>query len=441
MKRIFTPILCLFVFYSVKAQTPDCTTNLFPANLATDVNPVPSITLKWKPVQGALSYNIYLSAKTPPMQIIGSSLSDTFNFLTPDYGNTYYWYVVPVGANGAAIGCGANTTSFKTMAPPPPPANDNCSGATDITSGVLTGSTIGATQSQPATLCGSYVGSADDDVWYQFTAKNTGSVLLNLTSTGDFDGVVEVFSGSCGSLSSITCSDATQNGGAEQITLNAVQGTNYKVRVYSFGSALGNRGSFSLSAVSTSLPVSLVNFKGQRVGNNNVLSWTTATELNNKGFEVQSSFNGSDFKPLSFVASKANNGNSSSVLNYQFTDSKATSANEYYRLMQTDKDGHSSYSNVVLIKGGGINTLTLNSIYPNPAKNNLNVILTSPENKAITLVITDITGKTVRKQNFALNGGGNNLDVDITKLPSGSYFMKAICSNGCQTAVSKFVKE
>lgn len=440
MKKNLTLLICLFLIYGLKAQTP-CAINVSPANTSTNVNPVPYITLKWTPVPGAISYNIYLSAKKPPMQIIGSSLSDTFNFHNAEYGNTYYWYVVPIGISGVAIGCEANTTSFQTNAPPSPPANDDCSGATNITSTILTGSTIGATQSLPADLCGSYTGSADDDVWYQFTAQSTGSVILNLSCSVDFDGVLEVFKGTCGSLSAISCSDALQNGGEEQITVNAVQGTNYKVRVYSFGSLLGNRGSFSISAVSSSLPVSLVSFKGVREGNNNILSWSTATELNNKGFNVQYSFNGRDFKTLSFVASKANNGNSSSVLNYQFTDSKATNSNKYYRLMQVDKDGNSNYSNVILIKGGAISSLSLNSIYPNPAKNSLNVIITSPENKAISLIITDLTGKTVHKENFSVSNGGNNLDVDIAKLPSGSYFVKAICSDGCQTATSKFVKE
>lgn len=440
MKKNFTLIICLFFIYGLKAQT-SCTTNVSPVNASTNINPVPYITLKWKPVAGAVTYNIYLSVKSPAMQIIGSSLSDSFNFMNADYGNLYNWHVVPIGANGASVGCEANSTSFQTAPPPPPPANDNCDGATDITSAVLTGSTIGATQSQPAAHCGSYTGSADDDVWYQFTAQSSGNVLINLKCTDDFDGVLQVFSGTCGSLSEKGCSDVLQNGGDEQITFTAVEGTNYKVRVYSFGSMLGNRGSFSISATSASLPVSLLNFKGQRVGSSNVLSWSTASELNNKGFEVQSSFNGRDFKALSFVTSKANNGNSSSVINYQFTDSKATNASEYYRLMQTDKDGHTSYSNIVLIKGGTIDGFRLNSIYPNPAKNSVNVIITSPENKAITLIITDITGKTVGKQNFSLNNGGNNVDVDIAKLPSGSYFMKAICNDGCKTAISKFVKE
>jgi hypothetical protein len=56
-------------------------------------------------------------------------------------------------------------------------------------------------------------------------------------------------------------------------------------------------------------------------------------------------------------------------------------------------------------------------------------------------MITDITGKTVQKQAFSIVDGGNNLDMNIAKLPAGSYFIKAICKDGCQTPVTKFVKQ
>ena len=441
MKKNFTLIICLILTIGLKAQVP-CTTNVSPANGSTDISPVPYVTLKWTLVPGAVSYNVYLSSKVPPTDLIGSSITDSFNYTNAAFSNVYNWYVVPIDANGNSMSnCGANSTSFITSAPPPRPVNDDCDAATDITSTVISASTIGATQSQPADPCGGYTGTADDDIWFQFTAKSTGSVIITLNCSPNFDGVLEIFKGDCGSLTSISCSDAVGRGGTEQATINALVGTSYKVRVYSFGSSLNDEGSFSVSSTGSALPILLVSFKGERVGNNNVLSWSTATELNNKGFNVQYSFNGRDFDNLSFVASKVSSGNSSSVLNYQYTDNKATGANEYYRLMQTDKDGQSNYSNVVMIKGGGINTLSLNAIYPNPAKNSLNLIITSPENKQINLVITDITGQTLSRKNYVVSAGGSNLQLDISNLPSGSYFIKAICSDGCQTATSKFVKE
>lgn len=440
MKKTFTLIILSFLFISLKAQVPTCATNVSPVNASTNVSPTPYITLKWNPVPGAVLYNVYLDAKLPPTTLVGTVLTDSLNFYNANYSTIYYWYVVPVNGTGSALGCGANTTSFITSAPPPAPSNDDCSGATNLTTS-QTGTTLGATQSQPADPCGGFTGSADDDVWYQFTALTTGAVTINLEGSSNFDGVLEVFKGTCGSLTEVACSDATQAGGTETINLNAIAGTNYKIRVYSFGPNLSDRGTFTISAAGAPLPISLLTFNGEHSGNTNILSWSTATEINNQGFEVEYSFNGNDFRNLAFVNSKQNSKNSGTVLNYQYTDTKGIGGNIYYRLMQIDKDGRTNYSNVILIKGNPVNVLSLNAVYPNPAKDKLNVIVSSPVNNNINIIISDLAGKTVKRQAFSVVNGGNNLNFDVSLLPAGSYFIKAICNNGCETAVSKFVKE
>jgi hypothetical protein len=441
MKKISTLIVLCFFLVGVQAQAPSCTTNLLPVNGATNVNPYPYVTFKWSPVAGAVSYDVYVSTKIPPKQLAGSSTSDSFHFINGEYNTTYYWYVVPKNASGDAIGCVSSTTSFTTGPVPPPPANDNCSGALDISSAILTGFTVGATQSLPATICNGYAGTANDDIWYQFTAHSTGTAQITMNGDNGFDGVLEVFSGACGSLTSLTCSDTSQQGGSEVITLNVTAGTNYKVRVYNFFSTLSMRGTFTIEATGATLPVSLINFKGEHVGNNNVLSWQTATESNNKGFEVEYSFDGNNFHDMAFVDSKARNGNSSSLLSYEYTDSRSLAGTVYYRLRQIDKDGHLSYSNIILIKGDKAKALSLNAVYPNPARTSLNLIVSSPESNQINVMISDMTGKTVQKQPFSITDGGNNLDMNISKLPAGSYFIKALAKDGSVTSVNKFVKQ
>jgi len=293
----------------------------------------------------------------------------------------------------------------------------------------------------PANICNGYAGTANDDIWYQFTAASTGTVLITMNGDNGFDGVLEVFSGACGSLTSLTCSDTSQQGGAEQITLNVTAGTNYKVRVFNFFSTLSMRGTFTIEATGATLPVSLINFKGSHVGNKNILSWQTATESNNKGFEVEYSFDGNDFHDMAFVDSKAINGNSSSLLTYEYTDSKSLSGNVYYRLRQIDKDGHTSYSNIIFIKGEKAKSLVLDAVYPNPARSSLNLIVSSPVSNQINVMISDITGKTVQRQAFSIADGGNNLDMNVSKLPAGSYFIKALSKDGSVTSVNKFVKQ
>lgn len=441
MKKIYSLIFLCFVFASLRAQGPGCATNLTPANGATNVNPYPSVHFTWSAVAGATSYDVYVSTKIPPKQFIGNVTTNSFDFINGDYNTTYYWYVVPKDGSGDAMGCISSNTSFTTIAPPPPPANDNCSGALDITSGTVTSSTLGATETQAASICNGFAGSANDDIWYEFTPATSGTVLVTMNGDPGFDGVLEVFSGSCGSLTSLDCSDTSQQGGTEQISLNVTAGTNYKVRVYNFFSTLSNRGSFTIQTSGSTLPVSLINFAGKHVGNNNVLSWSTATEGNNKGFRVQYSFNGNDFRDMAFVDSKAANGNSSAQLNYQYTDSRSLAENVYYRLIQVDKDGHTSYSKIILLKGEKAKSLALNAVYPNPAKSYLNLVVSSPANNHIKIIISDVTGKAVQRQDYSVVEGGNSIDMNISKLPAGSYFMKAVTSNGTQTIVNKFVKE
>lgn len=441
MKKTFTLLTSLICFATLNAQTPSCTSNLLPANNALGVSPAPFLTLKWNPVAGATYYNVYFNAKLPPTKITGSAVADTFNITDAQYNTKYYWYVVPVNANGAAMGCGATTTtSFTTGPQPVPPVNDNCDGAIDIST-TITGSTFGATQSQPADACGGYTGFADDDVWFQFTATTTGPATIDFLGGNNFDGVLELFEGSCGSLVSLTCSDQSAEGGNESISINAIAGTNYKVRVYSFGSGMSDRGNFSISVIGEALPVSLIDFKGENINGNNVLSWSTATEINNKGFQVQYSIDGKNFTDIGFVNSKQESGNSASVLLYQFTDSKYTTGNAYYRLVQVDKDGKPKFSKVILVKGNRIASLTVSAVYPNPAKEKLNILISAPLNNRVNISIADLTGKIVRRQAFSVVKGGNNFELQISSLAAGTYFIKANYENGRQQAVAKFVKQ
>lgn len=192
---------------------------------------------------------------------------------------------------------------------------------------------------------------------------------------------------------------------------------------------------------SRTVPVTLSSFKGEREGAVNVLSWTTQTEANNSGFDLERSADGRSFSKIAFVATKAPGGNSSSTLNYGYTDAKPFARTSYYRLKQTDKDGRYKYSNIVSVNGVRTTELVLSRVYPNPASTTLNVALNAPANQKVTLIITDLAGKVMMQQQTQLASGDNNIALNIARIPSGSYMLKAVCSNGCETAVTKVVKQ
>ena len=144
----------------------------------------------------------------------------------------FRYFVTNGGANGANSNyIGIDTYSYTSTLPNP--ANNDCAGAvllTESTSCTPTSGTVAnATASTPATTCD---GTANDDVWYRFVATSANTKITVDGSAG-FDAVFQVFSGSCGALTSIACQDTSLNDGVESIQFgNLVVGQTYFVRVF-----------------------------------------------------------------------------------------------------------------------------------------------------------------------------------------------------------------
>ncbi|MES2590382.1 MAG: T9SS type A sorting domain-containing protein [Bacteroidota bacterium] len=137
------------------------------------------------------------------------------------------------------------------------PANDFCGNAAPLTvygatcTSALTGNVSGATQSSPAILCNNLTGTADDDVWYKFTATAASHIITVVGSTS-MDPVVELLNGACGT--NMSCADATASGGTEVLTATGLTlGTTYFVRIYSYGSTVPATTTFTV-CVTTPAP-------------------------------------------------------------------------------------------------------------------------------------------------------------------------------------------
>jgi hypothetical protein len=142
-------------------------------------------------------------------------------------GTTYYIIVTTF----AAPSCTPYTLNI--TGPPSPPLNDDCSGAVTLVSNIscanTAGTSIAATQSQAG--CS---GTANDDVWYKFVAVSTNETITITNTSGTTDIVTQVFSGSCGSLSSIKCQDSPNS----PITLTGLTiGNTYFFRIYDYYSS------------------------------------------------------------------------------------------------------------------------------------------------------------------------------------------------------------
>lgn len=98
-----------------------------------------------------------------------------------------------------------------------------------------------------------------------------------------------------------------------------------------------------LGSNTTTLPVELIHFSVQKSNIENILTWSTASEVNNDYFEVQRSFDGVNFEEITSINGA---GNSASQTDYSYTDVITSTQNIYYRLKQVDFDGTHTYSNV-----------------------------------------------------------------------------------------------
>ena len=188
------------------------------------------------------------------------------------------------------------------------------------------------------------------------------------------------------------------------------------------------------------LPIQLLSFSAHKDGEVNKLAWSTAMEVNNKGFEIQRSADGTRFNNIGYVFSNAIDGNSAVTLNYSFTDFTPAGSRQYYRLKQEDNDGKSTFSQTVLVRGETPSAYTITSVYPNPAVQLVNIGIAAPEKARGTVLITDITGKPVLQKAVTLETGHNVLPFNIAALANGTYFVKLICNGNNEIPVMKFLK-
>ena len=148
------------------------------------------------------------------------------------------------------------------------------------------------------------------------------------------------------------------------------------------------------------LPVELTSFTAKAVKGAVVLKWSTATEVNNYGFEVQklrvkseelrTPGSNENWEVAGFVQGY---GNSNSEKSYSFTDRQIIAAGKYiYRLKQIDTDGKYDYSKEVEVTAAMPDAFVLFQNYPNPFNPGTVINYQLPINSKVTIKIFDILG-------------------------------------------------
>ena len=181
------------------------------------------------------------------------------------------------------------------------------------------------------------------------------------------------------------------------------------------------------------LPVILMNFSAASDKGAVDLNWTTAQESNSDHFVVERSTDGGTlWQNIGTVAAK---GFSASPVDYSFADQSAVPGVTEYRLELVDRDGKYGYSSVKVVHTNLIGGV---SLFPNPAKDYVNVSLGSGANQSIGVRLLNQSGQVLLERQ--LNGSaGTTLSLPVSNYPEGTYLVVVTGSDGSRQVSKLFI--
>lgn len=184
----------------------------------------------------------------------------------------------------------------------------------------------------------------------------------------------------------------------------------------------------------SALPVTLLSFTGRKLTTQNELQWVTSMEQNNAYFNVQRSANARDFVTIGKMASKAVNGNSNVLLQYELQDEHPLVGHNYYRLIQVDNDNRTTTSQLIdLYRDAQGNVV---NVYPNPTRSVIQVECTLQEEGKLTIQLLDMSGRVIKETNSL----SNKTQIDMSDVSVGMYQIQ-VFQNHQVIAVQKVEKQ
>lgn len=384
----------------------------------------------------------------------------TIGFIGVPAGTWYYAVLAELGSMGPY------SITVSGVACAPPPVNDDCAGATELTPGGATcvptvGTTLSSTESLAPITCNGFTSPMANDVWYSFVATETSHDIM-VTGSGGYDAIIQFFEGTCGGLDSLSCADATLADATETINATGLTiGTTYYFRTYAWN-GLGTE--FEACVVSAAEPPAnsdCSNAESITVNDladcpANSISGTTEAALHDGNdpdcdvttaafLDVWYTFNSGNSTEVNvdFTAGTATDlvlevldgclGNSvfctttdpppyavavdpnTDYLVRMFTNTQFGSGGEFTLCVSTDK--------AIGINEFGSDRI---SIFPNPASSSI-IIRNSGQSLNANIELVDMSGKVVLAQTSVLAGDHN---LDITSLAPGMYMLNMYNEDG-----------
>lgn len=218
----------------------------------------------------------------------------------------------------------------------------------------------------------------------------------------------------------------------------------YQVCDYGFGPLCSNIATVKLTFPTAGmLPVRLSDFYASINEDQEVnIRWKTNFEQGSDRFEIERSFDGSNFEKVGYVKAA---GNSSGKLSYNYDDRKLKSSvsnkkDVYYRLRMVDVNNRAELSKVLVVRVFKTKTTEMISVSPNPVMNDITVQVQLKENSYVVMKIANSNGTEVARKSIRANKGLNILPLDGTsKLSSGIYMLEVII-NSNERMTTKLIK-
>ncbi len=277
--------------------------------------------------------------------------------------------------------------------------------------------------------------STPNPAWFYFEISSPGDLAITIDSDtnvdidyalwGPFSSLAAATS-QCDYGAPVDCDYTTADGGTA--TTNCAQAGDVFILLVTNFSNTANNISIDESAgtattdCSVVMPIDLIRFEAYSKGEVNMIEWRTITQVNNEFQIIEKSENGIDhWQELVRINGERN---STEILNYHAIDNDPLKTT-YYRLKSIDFDGEEEIFNTVVVQRDE-NKSEIMGITPNPFNQNTTLNINSNSDQQGSIVIHNMAGLVIYRDEFSLVSGVNSLSIDLQAYSSGIYIVEVL---------------
>jgi hypothetical protein len=310
-----------------------------------------------------------------------------------------------------------------------PATNDYCASPALLTEGPGTFSANTSSTFTADIVPPSFCGSVENNSWYQFVANSTTETFPIASVTGCTNGwgiqahVYSVGYTAAGCCSSFTSTSNCYNPG--NTTLGTVTASGLTIGNTYILMIDGNAGDdcdFTISGWTATgiLPVEFISLDGSAEEFGDLITWSTASETNNKQFDIHHSKDGTNFSKIGEVGGAIN---SNSRRDYSFINENPNEGTNYYFIEQVDLNGHKIASSMIQVTRWNLNEAII-KVYPNPTNDNAFFEYYSESDRKINYRLMNYIGETMEENSALITKGTSIFPITLQSLPSGIYILE-----------------